>query len=274
MASIRQQPYTERSHSLMKDSQGNARARARILSPLSICSTSGEIIANSPPELAAHIEPRLLPKATGHHAMKRLRQSTQPQGGQFRIVNGNPNPRAMASDHGPRYLPFYHEESFVNGVHDVRGPSRGNAELAQNMHQRQVYHAYAPKLSARQSERLSDDYRTKACLSHVHRLNNQTSRVHRQCYLDIDLTVDRAASRGFPILADKYRLDHRAYMHVAHPEQEKNHPHVRRMGKFKHPHASVAVPEAIIEPELTGSARLQQSFQTRIRVREPRSAMY
>ena len=257
----------------MKDLRGNARFRASIPSPLSTYSMSGAIITNSPPELLAHIGPRALPKATMPQGPRRLRQSAQPQGGPFRVVNGKPNPRVMASDHGPRYFP-YHDENCVNDAHDLRSPSHRNTDLARNMHRGQVYQAYTPKSSSGQSERILDDYRTTVHLGHVHRPKNQTLRAHRQCYYDPELTADRAASRGFPILADRYRLDHRPYENVARPEHENSHPHVLRIGKLKHRHASMAVPEAITDPELTGSARLQQSFETRRRVREPRSAMY
>ena len=273
MAFIRQQPYNERGQSLFMDSRGNARPRASIPSPLSTYSISGEITTNSPPELAAHMGPRTLATATVHHGPKTLRQSTQPQGGQLRVVNGKLSPRVKAGDHRPHYSP-YHDESCVNDAHDVRDPSRRNTDLARNMQRRQVYRAYAPKPSSGQSGRILDDYRTTVCLSHVHRPNDQTLRAHHQYYFDPDLTADPAASRGFPILADWYRLDHRPSENVARPEHENSHPHVLRIGKLKHRHASMVVPEASTDPELTGSARLKQSFETRRRVREPRSAMY
>ena len=275
MAPIRQQPYNEDGQSLfMKDLRRDARPRASIPSPLSTYSMSGEIITNSPPEFAAHIGPRTLPKATVHHGPRRFRQSAQPQGGQLRVVNGKPNARVMASDYGPLYFPFYRHEICVNDAQDVRGPSRRKSDLARNMHREQIYQAYAPKPSSGQSERILDDYRTTACLSDVHHPNHQTLRAHRQCYFDPDLTADREASRGFPILADSYRFDHRPYENLARPKHENSHPHVLRIGKLKHRHASMAVPEAITDPELTASARLQQSFESRRRVRQPRSAMY
>ncbi len=275
MASICQQPYNERGQSLfITDSRGNARARASIPSPLSVYCTSGETITNSSPDLAAHIEPRTLPKATVHHATQWLRQSTQPQSGQLRFVNVKPDLRALVSDHGPRYFPFYRDEICVNDAHDVPGPSHGNTGVAQNMHRRQVYQAYAPKPSSGPSERMLDDCREKSCLSHVDDFSNQISRAHRQCYFHPDLSADRAASRGFPILADKYQLHHRPHVNVARPKHENSHPHVLRIGKLKHRHASMPVPEANTDPELTGSARLQQSFETRRRVREPRSAIF
>ncbi|KAK0510547.1 hypothetical protein JMJ35_006979 [Cladonia borealis] len=190
-----------------------------------------------------------------HHGSKTLWQPAQPQGGQLRIVNGQPNPRVMASDYRPRYFP-YRDESCVNDAHDFRDHYRRNTDLAQNVHRRQVYRAYAPKPSSGQSERNLDDHRTTVCLSHIHRPNNQALRTHTQFYFDPDLTADPAASRGFPILADRYRLDHRPSENVARPERENSHPHTLRIGKLQHRHASMA------------------SFEIRRRVREPRSAMY
>lgn len=257
----------------MKDSRGNARPRASIPSPLSTYSISGEFTTNMPPRLTAHIGPRTLPTATVHHGPKTFRQSTQPQGGQLRVVHGDYNLRVMAGDHRPHYLP-YHDESCVNDAHDVRDPCRRNTNLARKMHRKQVYRAYAPKPSTGQSERILDEYRTTVRLSHVHRPNNQTLRAHRQCYFDPDLTADRAASRGFPILADSYWLDHRPYENLARPKHGNSNPHVLQIGKLKHRHTSMAMPEAVTDSGLTGSARLQQSFETRRRVREPRSAMY
>ena len=253
----------------MKDSRGNARPRASIPSPLSTYSIS----TNSPPELGAHIGPRALPIATTYHGPKTLWQSAQPQGGQLRTVNGKPNPRVMAGDYRPRHFP-YRDESCFNNAHDFRDHSHRNTDLAQHMHRRQVYRAYAPKPSSGQSERILDDHRTTVCLSHVHRPNNQTLRAHSQFYFDPDLTADPADSRGFPILADRYRLDRLPSENVARPERENSHPHTLRIGKLKHRHASMAVPEAITDPELTGSTHLKQSFEIRRRVREPRSAMY
>ena len=274
MAPIHRQPYNERGHSLfMKGLRGNARRRASIPSPLPTYSMSGEIITNSPPELAADIGLRTRPDATMHHGPRRLRQSAQPPGAQFLVVTGKPNPRVMTSDRGPHYVP-YQDENCVNDAHDVRDPAHRNTDPAQNMHQRQIYQAYSPKPSSGQSERILDDYRTTMCLSHVHCPNNQTLRAHGQCYFDPDLTADRAASRGFPILADRYRLDHRPYENFTRPKRENSHPYVLRIGKLKHRHASMALPEAITDPELTSGARLQQSFETKRRVWEPRSAMY
>ena len=250
MARMRQQPYNERGQSLfMKDTRGTARPRASIPSPLSTYSIYGELTTNDPPELAAHMGPRTLPTATVQLEPKMRRQSTEPQGGQLRVANGKLSPRIMTGDDRPRYLP-YHGRICVNDAHDVRD---------------QVYRAYAPKPSSRQSERILDDHRTTVCLSHVHRPNYLTG---------TELTAVPAASRGFPILADSYGLDHRPSKNFARPEHENSHPHVLRIGKLKHRHASMAVPEAITDPELTGSARLKQSFETRRRVREPRSAIY
>ena len=170
MALIRQQPFNERSQSLfMKDSRGNVRPRARMPSPLSTYSIS----IDSLPELAAHVVPRALPRATIHHGPKTVWQSAQPPGGQSRIVNGKPNPRVTAGGYLPRYFP-YRDESFVNDTHDFRDHSRRKTELAQNRHQRQVYRAYAPKPSSGQSERVLDDLRTTSCLSHVNHPNHQT----------------------------------------------------------------------------------------------------
>ena len=265
MALIRQQPYNERGQSLfMKDTRGTSRPRASIPSPLSTYSIWGEISTNNPPGFAAHMGPRTAPTATVHLGPKTLRQSTQPQSGQLRVANGNYSPRVMAGDHRPRYVP-YREEICVNDANEVREHSPRNTDLARNMHRRQVYRAYPPNPSSGQSERILDDHRTTVCLSHVHRPNNLTGP---------DLTADPAASRGFPILADSYGLDHRPSKNIARPEHENSHPHVLRIGKLKHRHASMAVPQAITDPDMTGSARLKQSFKIRRRVREPRSAMY
>ena len=208
--------------------------------------------------------PRTLPTATVQLEPTMLRQSTEPQGGQLRVANGKLSPRIMIGDHRPRYLP-YQGGICVNEAQDVREHFPRNTDLARKMHRRQVYRAYAPNPSSGQSERILDDHRIAVCLSHVHRPNNLTGP---------DLTADPAASRGFPILADSYGLDHRPSKNFARPEHENSHPHVLRIGKLKHRHASMAVPEAITDPELTGSARLKQSFETRRRVREPQSAIY
>ena len=253
----------------MKDSRGNARPRASIPSPLSTYSIS----TDSLPELAARMVPRALPRATVHHGPKTLWQSAQPPGGQSRIVSGKPNPRVTAGDYYSRYFP-YRDERFVNDAHDFRDHSRRNTDLAQNMHQRQIYRAYAPRPSLGQSERVLDDHRTTFCLGHVDRPNNQTLRALPQLHFEPDLTADPAASRGFPILADRYRLDYRPSENVALPERNNSHPHTLRVGQLKPRHASMAMPEAITDPELTGSTRLKQSFEIRRRVREPRSAIY
>ena len=164
----------------------------------------------------------------------------------------------MAGDPRPRYFP-YREESCVNYAHDVREPSPRNTELAWNMHRRQVYRAYAPKPSSWQSERIYNDYRKTVCLSHVHRPNDQTLKADYQCYFDRDLAGDPAASRGFPILADRYRLHHRPSENVARHERESSHPHVLRIDKLKNRPASLAMPKTITDPEFTGSTRLRQS---------------
>ena len=269
MAPTHHQPYHVPDQSLfIRDSRGNARARATIPSPLSIYSTSTKIIINSPPELGAHIGPRTSPKATVHHVARQYRQSIQPQGGQLRVASWKPNHRIMASDHDPRNFPFYSGESGVKQAYDVRGPSRGNTGVVQNMLRGQVYQAYAPNPTSDQLERILDYYRTDGGLSHVQRPNNHASRAHRQSYSDLAFDADRAASRGFPVLADNYQLEHRLHVKVARPKHENNHPHVLRMGEHKHRHASMAVPIAITDHELTGSDRLQQSFEPR------RSAAY
>ena len=275
MAPIHRQPYNAPDQSLfIKDSRGNARARASIPSPLSIYSRSAEIVTNSPPELAAHIEPRAPRKADVHHGARRFRQPIQPQDRQLRVVNSNPYLRVMANDHDPRYLPFYSGESGVKQAHDVRGPCRGSTGIGQSVLRGQAYQAYAPNRSSDQLERHSDYYRTEGCLNHVQHPDNYTLRAHPQRYSNPDLNADRAASRGFSILADNYQLKRRPHVKAARPNHENSHPHVLRMGELKHRHASMAVPEAITEPELTGRACLQQSFEARRRVREPQSAMY
>ena len=253
----------------MKNSRGNARPRASIPSPLSTYSIS----TDSLPELAAHMVPRALPRATVHHSPKMLWQSAQPPGRQPRIVNEKPNPRVTTGDYFPRYFQ-YRGERFVNNAHNFHDHSRRNTDLARNMHQRQVYRAYAPRPSSGQSDRDLDDYRTTSCLSNVNHPNNQMLRAHPQFYFEPDLTADPAASRGFPILADRYRLDHRPSENVALPKRNNSHPHTLRIGQLKHRHASMAMPEAITDPELTGSTRLKQSFEIRRRVREPRSTIY
>ena len=209
-----------------------------------------------------------------HHAVRRSRQSFQPQGGQLRVANSKPYPGVMASDHDPREFPFYSGESGVKQAHDVCGPSRGNTGQSQNMLWGQAYQAYAPNPASNELERITDCYRTDGCLSHAQRPGNHTWRAHRQYHSDPELNVDRATIRGFPILADNYQLERRAHVKVGRPNHGNSHSHVLRMGELKHCHASMAVPEAITEPELTGRARLQQSFETRRRVREPWSAMY
>ena len=275
MAPIHHQTYNALDQLLfIKASRGDARARPSIPSPLSIYSTSAEIITYSPPELATHIEPRAPRKATVHHAARQFRQSVQPQGGQLRVANSNPYPRVMASDHDPRYFPFYSGVSSVEQAHDVRSPSRGNTGISQNMLRGQAYQAYAPKPSFDRLVRALDYYRTQGCLNHGQRPDNHTSRAHRQYYSDPDLNADRAAIRGFPILADNYQLERRPHVKVKRPNHENSHPHVLRMGELKHRHSSMAVSEAITEPELTGRARLQQSFETRRRAREPRSTIH
>ena len=275
MAPIHLQPYNAPDQSLfIKDSRANARARASIPSPLSIYSTSAEITTNILPELAAHIEPRAPRNTTGHHTTGRFRQSLQPQGGELRVANSTHYPRVMASDPDNRYFPFYSGESSVKQAQDVRGPSRGNTSITQDMRLGQAYPAYAPNPSTDQLERILNYHQTDGCLNHVQRPGNHTWRAHRQYYSDPNLNADRAASRGFSILADNYQLEHRLHAKVARPNHENSHPHVLRMSELKYRHASMAVPEAITEPELTGRARLRQSFETRRRVREPRSAMY
>ena len=275
MAPIHHQPYNAPDQSLfIKDSRRNARARASIPSPLSIYSTSAEIVTNSPLELAAHIDPRVPRKATVHHAARRFRQSIHPQGGQLRVANSNPYPRVIASDHDPRYIPFYSGDSGIKQARDVHDPSRGNTGISQNLFRGQAYQAYAPNPSSDQPEHISDYHRTEGCSNHVQRPNNHTSRAHAQRYSNLDLNADRAASRGFPILADNYQLERQPHVKAARLSHENSHLHVLRMGELKDRHAGMAVPEAIPEPELTGRARLQQSFETRRRVREPRSTMY
>ena len=236
----------------MKDSRGNTRPRASIPSPLSTYSIS----TDSLPELASHMVPTALPRATVHHGPKTLWPSAQPPGGQSRIVNGKPNSRVTAGDYYPRYFP-YRDERFVNDAHDFRDHSRRNTDLAQNMHQRQVYRAYAPEPSSGHSERVLDDHRTTPCLGHVNHPNNQTLRARPQLCFQPDLTADPAASRGFPILADRYRLDHRPSENVALPERNYSRPHIQRIGQLKHRHASMAMPEAITDHDLTGSTRLK-----------------
>ena len=177
----------------MKDSRGNTRPRASIPSPLSTYSIS----TDSLPEVAAHMVPRALPRATGYQGPKTLWQSSQPPGGNSRIADGKPNPRVMTGDNFPRYFP-YRDESFVNDAREFRDNSRRNTDLAQNMRQRQVYRAYAPKPSSEHSERVLHDHRTTPCLSHVNHANNQTLRAHPQLYFQPDLTADPAASRGIP----------------------------------------------------------------------------
>ena len=257
----------------MKDSRGSARPRASIPSPLSAYSMTGESTMNSPPEIAAHMGPKTPPTATVHHGPKTFLKFTRPQGGQLRVVNEQPNPKVMVGDYRPCYSP-YHHENWINNAQDVRDGSRRNTDLAWNMHWRQVYRAYAPKPCSRQSQRFSDDYRTPVCLSHVHRHNDQMLRAHRRCYTDSNLTAHRAASRGFPILADSYRLDHRPDGNLARPKHENSNPYGLEFGELEHPHAIMAMPEAITDAGLTGSARLQQSFETRRRMRGPRNAMY
>ena len=183
-------------------------------------------------------------------------------------------PKVMASDHDPRYFPFYSGESSAKQAYDVGGPSRGNTGISQNMLRGQAYQAHVPNPSSDHLVRAVDYYRTEGCLNHVQRPDNHTSRAHRQYYSDPDLNADRAAIRGFPILADNYQLERRPHVKVERPNHENCHPHVIPIGELKHRHASMAVSEAITEPELNGRARLQQSFETRRRVREPRSAMH
>lgn len=275
MAPIDRRPYHVPDLSLIiRDSRGNARARASIPSPLSIYSTSAEINPNNPPELATHIEPRAPRKATEYLAARRFRESVHPQGGQLRVVNSDLYPRVMASDHDPRHSPFYSGESGVKQAHDVHGPSRGHTGINQNIFREKTYQAYAPTTSSEQLERILDYYRTDGGLDHVRRPNNHTSRAHRQCYSDPAFNADRAASRGFPVLADNYQLEHRPHVKVACPNHENSHSHVLRMGEHKHRQASMAVHMAITDHELIGRARLQQSFETRRQVREPWSAMY
>ena len=253
---------------------GNARARASIPSPLSIYSTSAEINPNNPPELATHIDPRAPRKATEYHAARRFRQSVHPQRGQLRVANSDLYPRVMASGHDPCYFPFYSSESGVKQAHDVRDASRGDTGMNQNIVRGPAYQAYAPNTSSDQLERILDHYRADGGSNHVQRLNNHTSRAHRQNNSDPAFNADRAASRGFPVLADNYQLEHWPHVKTTRREYEDSHPHVYRMGEHKHRHASMATPVAITDHALTGSARLQQSFESRRRVREPRSAMY
>ena len=257
----------------IRDSRGNARARASIPSPLSIYSTSAEINPNNPPEFVTYIEPKAPRKSTGYHAARRIQQSIRPQGG-LRVANSNPYPRVMASDHDPRYFPFYSGESGVKQAHVVREFSGEDTGLNQSILREQVYQAYAPNTSSDQLERILDYYRADGGSNHVQRPNNHTSRAHRQNYSDRAFKADRAASRGFSVLADNYQLEHWPHVKTTRRNYENSHPHVYRMGEHKHRHASMAMPVAITDHMLTGSARLQQSFETRRLVREPRSAMY
>lgn len=54
------------------------------------------------------------------------------------MASWKPNHRIMASDHDPRNFPFYSGESGVKQAYDVRGPSRGNTGVVQNMLRGQV----------------------------------------------------------------------------------------------------------------------------------------
>ena len=275
MAPIHHEPYRLPDQSLfIRDLRGNARARANISSPLSIYSASAEINLSNPTEPATHVDPRASRKATEYHAARRFRQSVHPQRGHSRVLNSDPYPRAMASDHGPCYFPFYSSEGGVNQAHDVRDTSRGDSGMDQNILREQAYQPYASKTSADQLERFGDYYRVEQGSNHVHRLNNHTSRAHRQTYSDPTFNVDRTASRGFPVLADRYQLEHWPHTKTTRRKHENNHPDVYQKSEHEHRHASMATPVAITDHALTGSARLQQSFETRRRVREPRSAMY